>query len=369
MAGVFHMLWKTLKILPVALIATGTVAHAADKVVYVYNWSNYIADDTVKNFTKKTGIKVVYDVYDTMETLEAKVYAGSSGYDVIVPTNPNLKRMIDANVLLPLDKSKIPNDKHQWPLIAERLASYDPGNKFAEDYMWGTTGIGYNVDKVKAALGNVPVNSWAILFDPKNAAKLKDCGVELLDSPDDVIPSALEYLGLNPDSKSEDDLNKAAAAITAIVPYVTKFNSSQIDDMANGDACVTLGYSGDMYQARDAATQAKKGVTVAYAIPKEGALMWFDSMAVLKDAPHPAEALAFINYMLDPKVAADNTNFVEYPNGNLDSQKFIDKGITGDPNVYPPTDFIKSKLFVTTPNDQATQRIVTRLWTTIKTGQ
>jgi len=363
------MSWNTLKILPIVLVAMATSASAAQKVVYVYNWSNYIAEGTVKNFTKATGIKVVYDNYDTMEALEAKVYAGSSGYDVIVPTNPNLKRMIDAGVLLPLDKSKLPNDKHQWPLIAERLASYDPGNTYAEDYMWGTTGVGYNVDKVKAALGDIPVDSWAILFDPKNAAKLKDCGIELLDSPDDVLPSALVYLGLSPDSKNEADLGKAGDLVKAIVPFVTKFNSSQIDDMANGDACVTLGYSGDMYQARDAADQAKKGVKVAYAIPKEGALMWFDSMAILKDAPHPAEALAFINYMLDPKVAAANTNFVEYPNGNLDSQKYIDKNITSDTAVYPPTDFIKSKLFITTPNDQSTQRIVTRLWTTIKTGQ
>jgi putrescine transport system substrate-binding protein len=361
--------WNVLKVLPLALVAMATTAMAEEKVVYVYNWSNYIADDTVKNFTKKTGIKVVYDVYDSMETLEAKVYAGGSGYDVIVPTNPNLKRMIDAGVLQPLDKSKLPNDKHQWPLIAERLAAYDPGNKYAENYMWGTTGIGYNVDKVKAALGDVPVDSWAIIFDPKNAAKLKDCGIELLDSPDDVIPSALQYLGLNPDSKNEDDLNKAADAIKAIVPYVAKFNSSQIDDMANGDACVTLGYSGDMFQARDAAAEAKKGVTVAYAIPKEGDLMWFDSMAILKDAPHPENALAFINYMMDPKVAAANSDFVEYPNGNLDSQKYLSKEIIDDPAVYPPVDFIKSKLFITTPNDQATQRIVTRLWTSIKTGQ
>ena len=361
--------WKVLKILPIALVAVATSASAAQKVVYVYNWSNYIAEDTVAKFTKATGIKVVYDVYDTMETLEAKVYAGSSGYDVIVPTNPNLKRMIDAGVLLPLDKSKLPNDKHQWPLIAERLGAYDPGNKYAEDYMWGTTGIGYNVDKVKAALGDVPIDSWAILFDPKNVAKLKDCGVELLDSPDDVLPSALAYLKLPPDSKSEDDLNKAGELIKTIVPYVTKFNSSQIDDMANGDACVTLGYSGDMFQARDAADQAKKGVKVAYAIPKEGALMWFDSMAILKDAPHPAEALAFVNFMMEPKIAAANTNFVEYPNGNLDSQKYVDKEISGDPVVYPSPDFIKNTLFITTPNDQSTQRIVTRLWTTIKTGQ
>src|SRR5665213_782212 len=254
------MRWHVLRVLPaMAVVAFATAASAEDKVVNVYNWSDYIGEKVIANFTKATGIKVVYDTYDSMETLEAKIYAGASGYDVIVPTNPNLKRMIDAGVLLPLDKSKLPNAKHQWPLIAERLASYDPGNTYAEDYMWGTTGIGYNVDKVKAALGDVPEDSWAILFDPKNVAKLKDCGIELLDSPDDVLPSALAYLKIKPDSKNEDDLNKAGDLIKAIVPFVTKFNSSQIDDMANGDACVTLGYSGDMYQARDAADQAKKG--------------------------------------------------------------------------------------------------------------
>ncbi len=360
-----------LKVLaPLMLVAMAGGAAADDsKVVYVYNWSNYIADDTVDNFTKATGIKVVYDVYDTMETLEAKVYAGGSGYDVVVPTNPNLKRMIDAGVLLPLDKAKIPNDKHQWPLIAQRLAAYDPGNTYAEDYMWGTTGIGYDSAKIKKIMPNAPVNSWAMIFDPKIVSKFKDCGVEILDSPDDVIPSALAYLGLNPDSKNEDDLNKAAAAITAIVPYLQKLTSSEIDDVANGDACLVLGYSGDIYQARDAADQAKNGVKVEYSIPKEGALMWFDSMAILKDAPHPDNALAFINYMLDPKVAAANTNYVEYPNGNLDSQKYIDKDIINDPETYPPKNVLEKGLFITTPNDQAAQRIVTRLWTTVKTGQ
>jgi putrescine transport system substrate-binding protein len=357
------------KLAPVALLGFIGVAHAEDKVVNVYNWSNYIAEDTIKNFTAATGIKVQYDEYDSMETLESKIYAGGSGYDVIVPTNPNLQRMISADVLLPLDKSKLPNDKNQWKLISDRLAAYDPGNKYAEDYMWGTTGIGYNVDKIKAIMPDAPLDSWKIIFDPNIVSKFKDCGVVLLDSPDDVLPSALAYLGLDPNSKKPDDLQKAADAVAAIAPYLQKFSSSQIDDMANGDVCLTLGYSGDMFQARDAADEAGNGVQVSYSVPQEGALMWFDSMAILKDAPHPDAAHAFINYMMDAKVAAANTNFVQYPNGNLASQEFIDDEIRNDPLIYPSPDFIEKKLFITTPNDQETQRVVTRLWTTVKTGQ
>ncbi len=264
-------------LLAAAALCVATSASAEDKVVNVYNWSDYIADDTLANFTKETGIKVTYDVYDSMETLEAKVYAGSSGYDVIVPTNPNLERMIKAGVLQPLDKSKLPNDKHQWKFISDRLAAYDPGNKYAEDYMWGTTGIGYNIDKIKAIMPDAPVNSWAMVFDPKIISKFKSCGVYFLDSPDDVIPSMLAYLGLDPNSKNPDDLKKAGDALKAITPYVQKFHSSEyIDALSNGDICMAIGYSGDVFQARDRADEAKNGVHIAYSIPKEGALMWFE---------------------------------------------------------------------------------------------
>ena len=365
------MRWHVLRVLPaMAVVAFATAASAEDKVVNVYNWSDYMGEKVIANFTKATGIKVVYDTYDSMETLEAKIYAGASGYDVIVPTNPNLQRMIAAGVLQPLDKSKLPNDVHQWKLIADRLATYDPGNQYAEDYMWGTTGIGYNVDKIKKIMPDAPIDSWAMVFDPKIVSKFKDCGVEFLDSPDDVIPSALAYLGLNPDSKNPDDLNKAGDLLKSVAPYIQKFHSSQyIDDLANGDICLAIGYSGDVLQARDRADEAKKGVKVDYSLPKEASLMWFDSMAMLKDAPHPEAALAFINYMMDPKVAAANTNYVEYANGNLDSQKYIGKDVFHDTKIYPPQDILLHKLFITTSNDQDTQRIVTRLWTSIKTGQ
>ena len=360
---------RTALLFAVAALAFATSASAEDKVVNVYNWSDYIAKDTLANFTKETGIKVTYDVYDSMETLEAKVYAGSSGYDVVVPTNPNLQRMIQAGVLQPLDKSKLPNDKSQWKFISDRLAAYDPGNKYAEDDMWGTTGFGYNIDKIKKIMPDAPVDSWAMVFDPKIVSKFKSCGVYFLDSPDDVIPSMLAYLGLDPNSKNPDDLNKAADALKKVAPYVQKFPSSEyIDALANGDICLAIGYSGDVFQARDRADQAKNGVHIDYTIPKEGSLMWFDSMAILKDAPHPENALAFINYMMNPKVAAANTDYVSYPNGSLDAQKYVSKDVLSDPKIYPPQ-AIMDKTFTTTPFGQSIQRVVTRLWTSIKTGQ
>ncbi len=360
---------RTALLFAVAALTFATSASAEDKVVNVYNWSDYIAKDTLANFTKETGIKVTYDVYDSMETLEAKVYAGSSGYDVIVPTNPNLQRMIQAGVLQPLDKSKLPNDKSQWKFITDRLAAYDPGNKFAEDYMWGTTGFGYNIDKIKKIMPDAPVDSWAMVFDPNVVSKFKSCGVYFLDSPDDVLPSMLAYLGLDPNSKNPDDLTKAADALKKVAPYVQKFHSSEyIDALANGDICLAIGYSGDVFQARSRADQAKNGVHIDYTIPKEGSLMWFDSMAILKDAPHPENALAFINYMMDPKVAAANTDYVSYPNGSLESQKYISKDVLSDPKIYPPQ-AIMDKTFTTTPFGQSIQRVVTRLWTSVKTGQ
>ncbi len=358
-------------VLPIVLVvtATATAASAADKVVNVYNWSDYIGETVLDDFTKATGIKVVYDVYDSMETLEAKLYPGGSGYDVVVPTDRNMQRMIQAGILQKLDKSKLPNAVHQWKLIADRLAVYDPGNQYAENYMWGTTGIGYNVDKIKAAMPDAPVDSWAMVFDPSVIAKFKGCGVDFLDSPDDLFPAALAYLGLDPNSKQEADLRKAADLLKTVTPYVQKFHSSEyINDLANGDICLAVGYSGDVLQARDRASEANNGVTIAYSIPKEGALMWFDSMVIPKDAPHPDAAYAFINYMMTPQVAAANSNYVDYANGNKDSQPLLDPAVFGDPEIYPPQSVL-DKLFTTTTNDQKTQRMVTRLWTSVKTGQ
>ncbi len=362
------MLARTALLTAAAALLVVTSAAAEDKVVNVYNWSDYVDDTVLTDFTNETGIKVVYDVYDNNDILETKLMAGNSGYDVVVPTNPNLAREIKAGTLQKLDKSKLPNIKHMWPLIMQRLAAYDPGNQYAVDYMWGTTGLGYNEDKVKALIPDAPLDSWALLFDPKYASKLADCGIHVLDSTDDVFPSALAYLGLNPDTRDKADLDKAAALIKSVRPYIQKFHSSEyINALANGDICLALGYSGDVFQAAGRASEAKNGVSVGYIIPKEGALMWFDSLAIPKDAPHPDAAHAFINYMMRPDVAAKNSNYVYYANGNLDSQAQLNEDVIGDPAIYPNKDTL-DRLFITTPPDVKTQRIITRLWTSLKAG-
>lgn len=354
-----------------ALAVVGLVGsvHAADRVVNVYNWSDYIDNSILTDFTKETGIKVVYDVYDSNETLEAKLLAGGTGYDVVVPTATFLQRQIAAGVYQKLDKSKIPNLSNMWSEITDRAQKYDPGNDYAVDYMWGTTGIGYNIDKMKEILGTDERPNWDVLLKPEIAAKFKDCGIYMLDSPSDVLPSVLAYLGLNPDSRDPADLKKAQDILTAVRPYIRKFDSSNyISALAQGDICLVLGYSGDIFQARSRAEEAKNNVKIGYSIPSQGAQMWFDMMAIPKDAPHPAEALEFINYLMKPEVIAKASNFVFYANGNKASQAFVDKEIMGDPVIYPPDDMMK-KLFTTTPYDNKIQKTVTRLWTTVVTGQ
>ena len=321
------------------------------------------------DFTKETGIKVVYDVYDSMEMMETKLLAGGSGYDVIVPTDRNLARLIQASVVQKLDKSKIPNTQYQWKEIQDRLATYDPGLEHATNYMWGTTGIGYNVDKIKERMADAPVDSWAMIFDPAVVSRFADCGVQVLDSADDMLPAALNYLGLPPDSKESADLQKAGDLLKSIRTHIQKFHSSEyINALANGDICLAVGYSGDVLQARDRAAEANNGVTVDYSIPKEGALMWLDSFAVPADAPHPENAFAFINFMLKPEIAARNSNYVYYANGNKGSQQYLNDDVIGDKAIYPSEETI-AKLFTTTPNDPRMQREVTRIWTEVKTGQ
>ncbi len=352
-----------------AFIALPLSASAQDKVVNVYNWSDYVGEGVLDDFTKETGIKAVYDVYDSMEMMETKLLAGGSGYDIIVPTDRNLARLIQAGVVQKLDLSKIPNVQYQWKEIADRLATYDPGLEHATNYMWGTTGIGYNVDKIKERMPDAPVDSWAMIFDPAVLSRFADCGVQVLDSADDMIPAALNYLGLPPDSKESEDLQKAGDLLKSIRPHIQKFHSSEyINALANGDICLAVGYSGDVLQARDRAAEAKNGVTVAYSIPKEGALMWMDSFAVPADAPHPENAFAFINFMLKPEIAARNSNYVYYANGNKGSQQFLNEDVIGDKAIYPDEATI-NKLYTTTPNDPRVQRDVTRIWTEVKTGQ
>ena len=363
----------------VAVVASATCAAAQNaRVVNVYNWSDYIDPAVLGDFTKETGIKVQYDTFDANETLETKLLAGKSGYDVVVPTAYFLERQIKAGVFQKLDKSKLPNLGNVWPDIATRLAGYDPGNQYAINYMWGTTGIGYNVKAMQARLGaNATIDSWDVVFKPEALAKFKDCGVHMLDSADDILPAALHYLGIDPNSVKQADLDKAADLMMKIRPSVRKFHSSEyLNALASGEICLVVGWSGDIKQAQKRAAEAKNaaknvaknGVVIGYAIPKQGAQMWFDNLAIPKDAAHVAEAYAFINYLLKPEVAAKNSNLVSYANGNLASQKFVDRAVLDDRGVYPDAASMQ-RLYIVGARDQKTQRLTNRLWTRIKTGK
>jgi len=349
-----------------------TPAHGQPKerILNVYNWSDYIAPTVVEDFTKQTGIKVRYDTFDSNDTLETKLLAGKSGYDVVVPTAYFLERQIRAGVFQKLDKARMPNLANMWPEISQRLAAYDPGNQYAVNYMWGTTGIGYNLRKTREVLGaNGTIDSWDIVFKPESLAKFKDCGVHLLDSSDDILAAALHYLGLDPNSANETDLQTAAALVMKIRPYVRKFHSSEyLNALASGEICLAVGFSGDIKQAQKRAAEAKNGVDIAYAIPKEGAQLWFDNLAIPRDARNVAEAEDFINYLQRPEVAAKNTNFISYANGNLASQKFIDKAILDDKGIYPDEATMR-RLYTISAHDPKTQRLINRLWTRIKTGK
>ncbi len=352
-----------------AVSVTVAAAQSA-RVVNVYNWSDYIDPQVLAQFSKDTGIRVQYDTFDSNDTLETKLLAGKSGYDVVVPTAYFLERQIKAGVFQKLDKSKLENLANVWPDIAKRLAVYDPGNQYAVNYMWGTTGIGYNVKAMRERLGpQAKIDSWDVVFKPENLAKFKDCGVHMLDSSDDIMPAALHYLGLNPNSTEPKELERTADLMMKIRPNVRKFHSSEyLNALAGGEICLVVGWSGDIKQAQKRAAEAKNGVEIGYAIPKEGAQMFFDNLAIPKDAVHVAEAHAFIDYLLKPEVAAKNSNLVAYANGNLASQKFIDKAVLDDPSVYPDADTM-TRLYTVGARDQKSQRVLNRLWTKVKTGR
>src|SRR5919106_5638772 len=361
---------RRLFVLTALLTLVSRPVHAEQRTVNFYNWSNYIAPGALEAFTKETGIKVVYDTFDANETLETRLLAGKSGYDVVVPTGYFLQRQITAKVFLKLDKSKLPNLANTWPVVTSQLATYDPGNNYAANYMWGTTGIGYNVKTAARILGpNARIDSWNIVFKPENLARFKDCGVHMLDSADDILPAALHYLGLDPNTRQQADLEKAADLVTKVRPNVAKFHSSEyLNALASGEICLVLGWSGDIKQAQKRAAEAKAGIEVGYAIPKGGAQMFFDNFAIPKDAKNVDAAHAFIDYMLKPEVAAKNSNFLGYANGNLASQKQIDKAVLDDKTVYPDAATLAT-LYVVTARDQRTTRAANRIWTRIKTGQ
>jgi putrescine transport system substrate-binding protein len=339
------------------------------QVLNLYIWSDYLAANTLSNFEKETGIKVHAAYFDTNETLETKLLAGNSGYDIVVPTASYFERQIKADVYLPLDKSKLPNLRYMDGLLMSKVALHDPGNAHGVIYMWGTNGIGYNEKLVNALLPKAPLDSWRLVFDPAVASKVAKCGISVLDSPAEMMRAVYSYLGKDPNSQSPDDLVKAEAVLTKIRPYVRNINSSEyIEALANGDICVAVGYNGDVLQARDRAREAGKGIEIKYTVPKEGSILWFDMLAIPKDAPNPDSAYAFINYVITPRVIADISNFKRYANADAQAQSLLDPSVRDDPGIYPPTEQ-RQKLAVQLADSADQTRAITRVWQKFKTGQ
>jgi putrescine transport system substrate-binding protein len=367
-------LWRTLGVAAaLALAACGPAAKptptaAAGGTLHIYNWSDYIDPALLEEFTKETGIKVRYDTFDSNEVLETKVLQGQTGYDIVVPSNHNVPRYITAKAIQPLDKTKLPGLSNLAPDVMAHMAAFDPGGKYAVPYMQGTIGIGYNLDAVAKRLPGVKIDSWALVFDPKNLAKLKDCGVYFLDASEDMYAVALNYLGKDPNSKAPADYAAATDLLIATRPYVQKFHSSEyIDALANGDICVAIGYSGDVLQAQSRAEEAKNKVRIGYVVPKEGSQVWFDVFTIPVDAPNAPAAYSFMNFMLRPEIIARASNYTKYANANAAATKLVDASVRDYPAAYPPPE-VARRLFVTTTKDQALLRDVNRQWTKVLTG-
>jgi putrescine transport system substrate-binding protein len=352
-----------------ALVALAGTAQAQG-VVNVFNWSDYITDEVLEQFTEETGIRVIYDVYDSNDTLEARLLAGRSGFDVVVPTATFMQRQIAAGVYQPLNRDLLPNWENMDEGLMAAAASHDPGNEHGVIYMWGTTGIGYNIDMVAERLGeDFEVDTWAMVFDPEIASQLADCGIAWLDSPTDMYPAAFAWMGLDPQSTAAEDFEAATEMMMQVRDTVRYFHSSQyITDLANGEICVAVGWSGDVLQAAERADEAGRDVNVWYAIPEEGAMQWFDMLAIPADAPNPENAHAFINFMMKPEIAAAITNYVWFPNANAAAFELVDEEIREDPAIYPTAD-VAETLFTGVTYDGRTDRLVTRLWTRVRTGQ
>jgi putrescine transport system substrate-binding protein len=340
-----------------------------EKVVNVFNWSDYVDPSTLEAFTAETGIKVNYDVFDSNEVLETKLLAGNTGYDVVVPSASFMERQIKAGVFMKLDRSKLGNWGNMDTEIMQRVALHDPGNEHAVNQFWGTDGIGYNEGKVKAIDPNAPVDSWDLVFDPKWAAKFKDCGISVLDAPSELSAVVLAYLGKDPNSQSEADLKAVEDVLLKVRPYIRMIHSSNyIDALANGEICIAVGWSGDVLQARDRAAEAGQGNVIKYSVPKEGTIIWFDMYAIPADAKHPDNAHAFINFMMRPEIAAKNSSFVNYANGNAASFELIDEKVRLDPGVYPSAE-VKAKLFPDLAETPEYTRLLNRAWTRFTTGK
>ena len=349
--------------------ASGSGAPATGgKVLNLYIWSDYLAPNTLSDFEKQTGIKVHVAYFDTNETLETKLLAGSSGYDIVVPTASYFERQIKAGVYLPLDKSKLPNLKNMDPQLMERVARHDPGNEHGVIYTWGTNGIGYNEKMVKELMPDAPLDSWRLVFDPAVASKLAKCGISVLDSPAEMMRVVLSYLGRDPNSQKPEDLTAAETTLLKIRPYIRNINSSEyIEALANGDLCVAVGYNGDVLQARDRAREANKGIEVKYMVPKEGSILWFDMLAIPKDAPDVESAYAYMNYIMTPQVMADISDFKRYANANAAAQTLVLPAVKDDPGIYPPPE-LRQKLAVQLADSPEQTRAITRMWQKFKTG-
>jgi putrescine transport system substrate-binding protein len=348
--------------------STVVASSGDERVVHVYNWFDYIDPAVLEKFTVETGIKVVYDTYESNEVLETKLLTGNTGYDVVVPSNTYMERQIKAGALSKLDRSKLPNWKNLDPVIIERVSMNDPGNQYGVNYMWGTNGIGYNEAMVEAIMPDAPVDSWRLVFEPEYASRFKDCGIALLDSPTDVVPLVLIYLGKDPNSESDEDLKLAEKRLMSIRPYVRMIHSSApTDALANGELCISVNWNGLVLQARDRALEAGLDHVIKYSIPKEGTISWFDMLAIPKDAPHPDTAHVFINFMQRPDIAAANSNFIRYANGNAASRELIDESVRLDPSIYPSAD-INSRILVDTAESEDYTRKLMRSWTRFVAG-
>ena len=356
-------------LLAAGLLIVAATAHAQERVVNVYNWSDYIDPGALETFRSQTGIRVQYDVYDSLETLEGKLLAGHSGYDVIVPTaQPTLARLIRSGAVQPLDRARLPHAAGLDAALMRRVAAADPGNKFGAIYLWGSTGLGIDPKKIAALAPDAPLDSWQLLFAPDNARRLAACGITMMDSAIDVIPSVLHLLGKNPDSTDPADLAAVEKALLAIRPYIRSFASGgAIEQMASGETCLAFDYSGDVIQAAARAAEAKQGVAIRYIAPKEGAQLSFDMLAIPADAPHPAEALAFIDFVLRPEIMAAITNQVRYPNAVPASRPMIHADIADDPGIYPPPTVL-DQFFTVGPVPPDVERARGRMWTRFKAG-
>lgn len=360
---------KFLALAVTLMVSAGAWAQGTPQELRIFNWSNYIDEQVLRDFEREFNAKVIYDTYDSNEVLETRLLAGRTGYDIVVPSAPFLSRQIAARVHQKLDPARIPNLSNLWPEIQQRVAVYDPGNAYSVNYLWGTTGIGYNAAKIRERMPDAPVDSWRLAFDPEVLAKFKDCGVHFLDTAEDFLPSVMRYLGLDPNSKRPEDWEAAAAHVQKLRPFVSKFHSSEyISGLANGDVCLVVGYSGDIFQAQKRAREANNGIDIQYVIPKEGAQMWFDQMAIPADAPNPALAHAFINYLNRPEVMAKVASFVSYASGNLAARPLMTPAVRDNPSVYPPAE-VMARLFTVTSPDARLQRTITRAWTRAKTGR